>query len=168
MAVLSLPRIPTLEPVQNAVSTAMDAYLMQALADVAALFPAAPLPTRPPKDSILATIQDFTLVRKWPTLSIEASNLRMTRPAEQLGAGLWSGDLEVLYFERNGDPSTLAALLHRYAAAIWAVLVYADSRNELDGARLDLGSLSIEASEPGGSSATDRAVSVRCGVIFQT
>lgn len=129
-----LQYLPTLEPVRDAVQAAVLANLAAFQAAVEAQLEANGQPretlTVPAPAAILQeTNQDLSLVSQWPTLVILSSASRSIAAVAGLDdprATEWQGELQLLHYEQNADPSTLKRVLDRQIAAYWNLLLASD------------------------------------------
>ncbi len=120
-----------------------------------------------PQDIKLLSIRSWDLVSTWPTLTINGYAVRSVRPNQHSGSGQWVGTLELDMFMQDSNPDIMPLLMGRYGAALWEVLRTADATLTLGG-QLDMDSVEIEVSEPGGVGQNMRAVELRCRVGWYT
>ncbi|HYX02584.1 MAG TPA: hypothetical protein VE963_10880 [Reyranella sp.] len=123
---------------------------------------------RPPQKIHLGTVQQFSLVQKWPTLTIDTRAIAPQQGdlSDQLGGTAFQGLVEMRYFEQDSNSERLASALDRYASALQLALIYGDENGLLAGATLDYTSWSIAPTEPFGTTANMRAVQLLVGVFL--
>lgn len=166
MAVSNVPaRLPTLEPVKQALGAALTADLGAALAQVAARFPNPAITLPLPRETRLATVRRWDQVRLWPTLLVIGSDVRIEQAGQVPGAGQWLGDIELAVFLQDQDHDQLALALDRYLAALWLVVI---NNEPFARAAVDGESVAMEASEPGGNTPHMRAAALTFSVRFRT
>lgn len=166
--------MPSLEPVRGFVVQALQDRLEAAFTEVTDRSPIlldgdgqpVTVPLSLPNQVRQGTITDLQLNEAVPALVVMTSDLGVVDAAQQLGPGLWRGSVDVEYWDQHEDPDVLSAMLDRYGAAIWMVMVEQDP---LGGwASIVPDSFRLLFSIPRGGSLNLRGANVAFDVEFRT
>lgn len=158
------PIAPSAEPFKRSVQAAFETFVDDALDLANSVMVSAgytDLSTRlkPPAEYTLQTIRQYDMVTMWPTLSISSIGSRATeRQGQQYPSGLYHIGFEVDMFIFEDDRRLVDSVMDRYGYAMWLVMVNADHLNMLNGAQLDMSSLDLLTSEPGGVGLSNRVI----------
>lgn len=160
-------RVPTLEPVKDAVAAAVTTHFADAAAYVAALYPAPALTLPPPAQIVIVTVGPSEVAQRWPALFVAGDGIRAGVQADQpqTAAGLWTGTIGLSAWLRDSDAARLARALDRYAAALWLCLL---QQRTLGPALLLPETWMIESAEPPGDGGPlTRGVTLSVDVSFR-
>lgn len=165
IALLEITRVPTLEPVLDAV----EGWLLSPLWDEAA---AAVLRTLGDTDVRLerpaqcrrVNADGFGLPTDWPGIMLMGHNLRRVDAAGEDSAlgGFWRGLVEFHCWLLDDVEARLVRSLHAYASVIWLILCSADAQGALAGAWLEPETMGWNRYAEPGQSQAQQAVSVLC------
>lgn len=173
MAIDTIPsRLPWLEAYKAAIAEAVTSDWQDAVDAVnekaiATGLAAVAMPA--PVDTLIATVERFEQIKRWPCLVVEGGNLRVELPGEQQGYGQWLADIDLQLFMQDSDRPRLAQMIDRAGAALWLIAI---NNDPLAKARVDYATFAMESSEPaelmGNARPHARAVSVAYSVRFRT
>lgn len=151
-------RLPSLEGYKTALRAAIAEQWADAAAAVAAAYPDPDIALDAPREVTTELIERYDAIRLWPTVAILGSVETMSTPADQLGHGLWEGQVAVeAHLHENarladGRPR-LPYLAERYMAALWLVVI---NHEQLAGVRVMNDGMTF--SEVGGGQVNGRHV----------
>jgi hypothetical protein len=157
-------KLPSLEPIKDAILAALQADLPEALSYVDTHGPLGtarkPLGLVEPRGYELATLASFSVVTQWPWLQIVGRDNSVEEAWEQLQNARWTGFINLFLYLQSPNDAQLARMMDRYPEAIWLVLM---NNEPFAGAHIDTPTPHILPSEPAGSTPNARCV----GMFFE-
>lgn len=166
--------IPSLEPVRDAVESALRTYLAEAFDDITAASPTADAQGNPvavdlvlPKEYRPAMLTDLAVNTVWPTCVITSSAAHMVESDSNGPGGLWAGTVQIEYWDQHTDRKVLARRMDRYAAALIAVVSLEDDNPLADLCQVMTDTFDLAYAEPGPPTPNVRAVGIRFDVQFR-